>query len=199
MAFEDRAERIAERGNYIKRPDNICLTSQSIHELIDSVYPNISIHAGDSSYLMQRGILAPKNTDVQLINSTIMNIYPGEEVEYLSADSIDETQGNNQENIYPTEFLNSLNVSRLPPHKLSLKIGAPVILLRNINPSEGLCNETCLVCCSFAQHVIEVQVITGKHAGLHTFLPRLLLLHLLIRHFPLCLRDVSFLYNLLLP
>ena len=52
---------------------------------------------------MQCRILAPKNADVQLINSTIMNIYPGEEVEYLS-----ETQGNNQENIYPTEFLNSL-------------------------------------------------------------------------------------------
>jgi len=46
---EDRAERIAERGNYIKLPDDICLTSQSIHELIDSIYPNISIHAGDSS------------------------------------------------------------------------------------------------------------------------------------------------------
>lgn len=172
---EDRAEHIVERGNCIKLPDNIWLTSQSIHELIDFVYPNISIHAGDSSYLMQRGILAPKNADVQLINSTMMNIYPGEEVEYLSADGIDETQGNNQENIYPTEFLNSLNVSGLPPHKLSLKIGAPIILLRNINPSEGLCNGTRLVCCSFAQHVIEVQVITGKHAGLRTFLPRITL------------------------
>ena len=44
---------------------------------------------------MQHGIFAPKNTDIQLINSTIMNIliYPDEEVEYLSADSIDETQG----------------------------------------------------------------------------------------------------------
>ena len=103
---EDHAEHIVERGNCIKLPDNIWLTSQSIHELIDFVYPNISIHAGDSSYLMQRGILAPKNADVQLINSTMMNIYPGdsEEVEYLSADGIDETQGNNQENIYPTEF-----------------------------------------------------------------------------------------------
>jgi len=58
-----------------------------------------------------------------------------------------------------------------------LKIGAPIILLRNINPSEGLCNGTRLVCCSFAQHVIEVQVITGKHAGfsLCTFLPRITL------------------------
>ena len=36
-------KRIAERGNYIKLPDNICFTSQSIHESIDSVYPNTNI------------------------------------------------------------------------------------------------------------------------------------------------------------
>jgi len=83
-------------------------------------------------------------------------------------------------------------MSGLPPHKLLLKIGAPVILLQNINPSEGLCNETRLICCAFA-HVIEVQVITGKFSGSRAFLE--FLLHRPMRILPFVLKRP---YNLLL-
>jgi hypothetical protein len=48
-------------------------------------------------------------------------------------------------NHYPSEFLNTLTPNGLPPHMLKLKIGCPVILLRNIDPTGGLCNGTRLV------------------------------------------------------
>src|SRR6185437_10152212 len=76
---------------------------------------------------------------------------------------------------YPIEFLNSLTIGGLPPHKLSLKVGSPIILLRNLNPSDSLCNGTRLICCSFQKHIIEAQIITGKYAGLHTFISRITL------------------------
>ncbi|KAK1578847.1 hypothetical protein Q3G72_033559 [Acer saccharum] len=40
-----------------------------------------------------------------------------------------------QDMMFPVEFLNSLKFPGLPNHELHLKIGIPLILLRNINPS----------------------------------------------------------------
>ena len=49
------------------------------------------------------------------------------------------------------------------------------MLLRNLSPSDGLCNGTRLICCSFQKHIIEAEIITGKYAGLRTFIPRITL------------------------
>src|SRR5260370_38050159 len=42
----------------------------------------------------------------------------------------------------PVEFLNEINISGLPVSKLTLKVGCPVMLLRNLSTREGLCNGT---------------------------------------------------------
>lgn len=47
--------------------------------------------------------------------------------------------------IYTSEYLHSLNFNGVPPHFLKLKIGCPIILLRNINQSIGLCNGITLI------------------------------------------------------
>jgi hypothetical protein len=61
---------------------------------------------------------------------------PGESRVFLSADSVvDENNDNVPEDTaltFPAEFLNTLNFNGLPPHKLELKIGATIILLRNL-------------------------------------------------------------------
>ncbi|KAL4583163.1 hypothetical protein LXL04_007729 [Taraxacum kok-saghyz] len=58
-----------------------------------------------------------------------------------------------------------------------LKVGCPIILLRNIDPSNGLCNGTRLICKSFQMNVIGAEIAVGHHAGKRVFLPRI----------PLCL------------
>ena len=159
-------------NNIIRLPNDLILPSQNINDLINFVYSNFTTYS-NPQYLVERAILTPKNIDVNNVNTIIMDQFPGETVEYYSADTIEEQA--NPEHQYPTEFLNSLTIGGLPPHKLSLKIGSPIILLRNLNPSDGLCNGTRLICHSFQKHVIEAEVITGKHAGLHTFIPRITL------------------------
>jgi ATP-dependent DNA helicase PIF1 len=67
----------------------------------------------------------------------VLSYLPGAQVNFLSADSAEDTE---VANTYPSEFLNTLEVSGMPSHKLVLKIGAPVIMLRNLDPLVGLCN-----------------------------------------------------------
>ena len=42
----------------------------------------------------------------------------------------------------PQEYLQSLETAGLPLSQLRVKTGAPVMLLRNLYPKEGLCNGT---------------------------------------------------------
>jgi len=66
-----------------------------------------------------------------------------------------------------------LEVSGVPSHKLMLKISAPVILLRNLDPLAGLCNGTHLIVRRFTMRVVEVEIITGKGADNVAFIPRI--------------------------
>ncbi|KAH7517684.1 hypothetical protein FEM48_Zijuj09G0090600 [Ziziphus jujuba var. spinosa] len=71
------------------------------------------------------------------------------------------------------DFLNMLVPNGFPPHELRLKVNCPVILLRNINPSEGLCNGTRLICRRFDQNVIDAEINVGEYRGKRVFLPRI--------------------------
>jgi ATP-dependent DNA helicase PIF1 len=65
------------------------------------------------------------------LNLKIQHLLPGDLVSYKSINTVcDTTEAEN----YLTEFLNSLDLPGKPPFNLQLKVGYPVILLRNLNP-----------------------------------------------------------------
>ncbi|KAF1882166.1 hypothetical protein Lal_00038810 [Lupinus albus] len=80
-------------------------------------------------------------------------------MEYLSSDSIDRSESNDIETLQglTTEFLNSLGTSGLPNHKIKLKVGTPIMLLRNLDQTEGLCNGTRMIVNRLATNVIEAK------------------------------------------
>ncbi|XP_022023386.1 ATP-dependent DNA helicase PIF1-like [Helianthus annuus] len=134
----------------IEIPDDLLITDSSdpIQSLIDFVYPSI----------MQ-----------QFRN-------PGDAKEYLSSDSICQTEqmlDSFQEGLYSTENLNALKISGLPNHRLVLKVGVPVMLLRNIDQQKGLCNGTRLKITFLGKRVIEAEVISDGNIGTRVFIPRL--------------------------
>ena len=57
-----------------------------------------------------------------------------------------------------------------------LKVGTPVMLLRNIDPSNGLCNDTRSIITRLGDYVLEGQVLAGHNAGLKVLIPRMTLI-----------------------
>lgn len=94
---------------------------------------------------------------------------PGEIIQYKSIDRVtDENQAVN----YPIEFLNSLEPSGMPQHILKLKLGVPLMIIRNIDPPK-LCNGTRVVVKSLMQNVIEATIMNGKYSGEDILIPRI--------------------------
>jgi ATP-dependent DNA helicase PIF1 len=91
---------------------------------------------------------------------------------YYSVDTILE-DGDNPGHQIPPEFLHELTPSGLPPHKLQLKVGAIIMLLRNINLSNGLCNGTRLQIVNLSQNIICAKILTGPCIGETFFVPRI--------------------------
>ena len=149
----------------IKLPSNICIDPEQdgINALISAVFPDLN----NIDY--ERAILCATNEDVDDINKIIQSNAQNTTTQ-LSADTLADPS---QYYIYPTEFLNSLTPAGLPPHKLSLQKNTPVLLLRNLDPKNGLLNGTRLQIITLSQRVLEAEIMTGKNTGKHVFIPRI--------------------------
>ena len=125
---------------------------------INSIYPTTILNnpTDHSAFFQERAILCAKNADVESINQRIIDKVAGNTVTLYSQNTTDLT-GDSQDN-FPVEYLQSLAPSGLPPHRLVLKVGLPVMLLRNINPEKGLCNGTRLIIKRIGQYVLQVSV-----------------------------------------
>lgn len=100
-----------------------------------------------------------------IINDYMFNKLQGASKIYKSSDEICKASSDtlDQELLYPVEFLNGLNFQGMPPHALNIKIGLPIMLLRNVNPSQGLCNGTRLIVTHLGDFVIKAEIITGSN------------------------------------
>ena len=170
-------ERLGRYGEGVFKIPESMIVKGGEAELIARVFPGLADNYTTPGWLTGRAILTPKNVNVDIINTTIMStiipVSPADQI-YLSADTVsDDDDGA----LHPTEFLNSLNVSGLPPHSLALKPDVPIMLLRNIDPRNGLCNGTILIVKELRQRVIQAVICSGhdNHIGTTVYLPRITL------------------------
>ena len=132
----------------------------------DRIYPNIHQAREDcTSWLRERAILTPTNDSTNSINNFLLEKLLTEHMRYESVDSVVEVEDAAH---YPVEFLHTLDPPGVPPHVLYLKVGTPIMLLRNLNPPK-LCNGTRLL----HKHVIEATIFTGVGKGETVIIPRI--------------------------
>jgi len=156
----------------------MCCQGDTIDNLVDEVYGDLGCFIDSQSqneHIIQRAILTPLNEDVDNINTAIMNRFdlttpngtPAQRRTYHNVDFV--VQGE-QRGVYLTEFLNSLNMSGVRPHTLTLQEGCPVILLRNM--LGGLVNGTRLIVVKLMEHIIDAKIAIRPDKGRCIFIPR---------------------------
>ncbi|GFX64416.1 ATP-dependent DNA helicase [Trichonephila clavipes] len=121
---------------------------------------NISDFQLNHNWLSERAVLVAKNKDVYQLNHFIQSSIQSEEIIYKSIDTV--VEADDVVN-YPSEFFNSLDLPGMPPHILKLKIGVPVIMLRNVNQPK---------LCKLMNIVVEATILTGPFKG-DVLIPRI--------------------------
>ena len=141
--------------------------------LADHVYPNINENFEKIVWLDGRAILAPTNKQVDQLNNLITDMFPGKPAVLSSSDEVinpDDFQR------YNVEYLNTLSTSGLPNHRLFIKPGMPLMLMRNLNPKMGLCNGTRLIFKKMhMNHLLECEIAGGEHKDRKVLIPRITL------------------------
>ncbi|XP_058741856.1 uncharacterized protein LOC131614261 [Vicia villosa] len=161
----------------IELPPELLITDYTdpIVAIVNSTYPDFVQNYQSNNYLKSRAILASTLEVVDQINRHVLDLMPGDMKEYYSSNTVDrsEIHDTNVVDILTPEFLSSLTTSGLPNHHIFLKVGTPVMLMRNIDQSEGLCNGTRVMITKMANHVIEAKIMAGKGCGNMVYIPRM--------------------------
>ena len=126
---------------------------------INRIYPIESVQRADSEFFRSRAILCSRNDSAQEINSVVMETVPSEPQEYVACDTAEDVESGSNDQI-SAEFLQSISTSGLPPGRMILKVGTPVMLLRNYYPKLGLCNGTRLIITRLYNHCIKGRIIS---------------------------------------
>ncbi|XP_057428026.1 uncharacterized protein LOC130721279 isoform X1 [Lotus japonicus] len=150
-------------------------SSNPIADIVQLIYPDMLQKVGCVEYYCDKAILAPTLDAVDSINQYALSLFPGEETTYFSSDSVwkvNEEIGIDADWL-TTEFLNDIRCSGMPDHKLVLKKSAPVMLMRNLDISTGLCNGTRLIVDYLSPNVIGATVLSGTHIGKIAYITRM--------------------------
>ncbi|KAG5620967.1 hypothetical protein H5410_006185, partial [Solanum commersonii] len=139
--------------NKIEIPNNFIIPFtheiESLNLLFNVTYPDFRTFYSNSSFITFRIILTIKNDFVDEINDMLIHGFPDDATCQFE------------------DFLHTLHPTNLPPYRLTLKKNCPVILLRNLNPTESLCKGTRLIYHDFKSHVISATISGGDFKNKH--------------------------------
>ena len=113
--------------DYIKIPCDML----SKNSIVDDIFPS-TILPHRVHQIQDYAILCPTNEKCKELNAKIIDRIEGEKAVYYSVHNIVSDDADAQ-NLFPLEFIHTLEPSGMPPHLLELKVGCVVILIRNLD------------------------------------------------------------------
>ncbi|XP_031106061.1 uncharacterized protein LOC116010693 [Ipomoea triloba] len=134
-----------------------------ITTIVENTFPMFRTTPNEENFLENRAILAPTLDVVDNINEYMNNLNEAEGRTYLSCNSVCKSDANIDmlSDLHTPEFLNGIKCSGVPNHSLTLKVGSPVMLLRNIDHSLGLCNGTRLIITRLTRVLLKLKSCVG--------------------------------------
>ena len=112
-------------------------------------------------------------SQVDEINNLIIDSFPGTPSVLFSSDELTNPDDLQRFN---TEYLNTLSPTGLPSHRLFLKEGMPLMLMRNLNPKMGLCNGTRLIFeKAHSNRLLECTIVGEEFNNRKVLIPRITL------------------------
>ena len=136
---------------------------ESMKKFCRLIFPDLQSNISNPGWLEGRSILTQTNREVSTINDMMQQWIPG-------------NPNPNDTFRFNTEYLNTLQPNGFPEHILTLKAGIPLMLLRNINPRQGLCNGTRLIYeKSIDKKLIQCRIVGSERVVLIpriTFIPK---------------------------
>jgi hypothetical protein len=161
-----------DNTNSVEMPNELCADAD-VEAMMDFAYPDLERNCHKPEWIAERAILTTLNRNVDKINEKLTRQFKGTAVDCISANQALD----NGELDAPEEYLHTLAPSGMPPHKLTIKKRMPLMLLRNIDPSAGLCNGTKLL----AEEILDGRILVAsicsgnpKFIGTKVILPRML-------------------------
>jgi hypothetical protein len=158
-------------NNCIRIPDEYIFDSSNITEFIDWAYPTLTQGIVDTA----SSIIAPLNKDVDLLNEECLaKMTPNvQALVLLSSDEVVVEDNAVEVGNFQEEYLNTIKLPGLPPHRLLLKVDTPVVLLRNLDPANGLCNGTRLQVQGITHRLLTCRVLNGPNENDVVTIPRI--------------------------
>jgi hypothetical protein len=146
----------------------------SITAFCDEVFPPVLIQQAHLNHDIFRGraILSFRNDTVTEFNDSMLLKLRGPVHYFNVVNSMEENEKTPGVEPLPIEFLQGVELASLPPSQLCLKVGAPVIILRNLSPKQGLCNSTRMNITRLGRSCIGGIISGGQYDSQFRLLPR---------------------------